>query len=73
MSEVRLNPRGESGEGAPLAFACRLQETSSFGAGGAGKRAPKLAQIGRSKCVVIEDDRIDDVLKNISEKPPPRV
>nr|APD70891.1 calcium/calmodulin-dependent protein kinase II inhibitor 2 [Crotalus scutulatus scutulatus]APD70902.1 calcium/calmodulin-dependent protein kinase II inhibitor 2 [Crotalus atrox]APD70926.1 calcium/calmodulin-dependent protein kinase II inhibitor 2 [Crotalus adamanteus] len=72
MSEVRLNPRGESGEGAPLAFACRLQETSSFGAGGAGKRAPKLAQIGRSKCV-IEDDRIDDVLKNISEKPPPRV
>lgn len=50
MSEVRLSPRGESGEGAPLAFACRLQETSSFGAGGAGKRAPKLAQIGRSKC-----------------------
>ncbi|XP_058017505.1 calcium/calmodulin-dependent protein kinase II inhibitor 1 [Ahaetulla prasina] len=73
MSEVQLSPRGEAGEGAPLGFACRLQDTSSFGPGGAAKRAPKLAQIGRSKCVVIEDDQIDDVLKNISEKPPPGV
>ncbi|XP_026576641.1 calcium/calmodulin-dependent protein kinase II inhibitor 1 [Pseudonaja textilis] len=69
MSEVQLSPRGEAGEGQPLGFACRLQDTSGFG--GAGKRPPKLAQIGRSKCVVIEDDRIDDVLKSISEKPPP--
>ncbi|XP_063173426.1 calcium/calmodulin-dependent protein kinase II inhibitor 1-like [Candoia aspera] len=64
---------GEAAEGAQLAFTCRLQDTSNFGGGGAGKRAPKLAQIGRSKCVVIEDDQIDDVLKGISEKPPPGV
>ncbi|XP_070614330.1 calcium/calmodulin-dependent protein kinase II inhibitor 1 [Erythrolamprus reginae] len=99
MSEVQLSPGGEAGDGAPLGFACRLQDTSSFGPGAAGKRAPKLAQIGRSKCgktpprtaplqlcrqggleilppshpVVIEDDQIDDVLKNISQKPPPGV
>ncbi|KAM6435548.1 calcium/calmodulin-dependent protein kinase II inhibitor 1 [Liasis olivaceus] len=66
---------GDAAEGAQLAFTCRLQDTSHFGGagGGPGKRAPKLAQIGRSKCVVIEDDRIDDVLKSISEKPPPGV
>ncbi|XP_009560723.2 calcium/calmodulin-dependent protein kinase II inhibitor 1 [Cuculus canorus] len=42
-------------------------------AAGQGKRPPKLGQIGRSKRVVIEDDRIDDVLQNLSEKAPPGV
>ncbi|MCQ7628132.1 hypothetical protein NP210_24830, partial [Salmonella enterica] len=43
-----------------------------FGAG-QNKRPPKLGQIGRSKRVVIEDDRIDDVLKNMTDKAPPGV
>ncbi|XP_062821630.1 calcium/calmodulin-dependent protein kinase II inhibitor 1 [Anolis carolinensis] len=65
-----------SGEvGAEIPFSCRGgRDTSAFYPGGPpAKRPPKLGQIGRSKCVVIEDDRIDDVLKNISDKPPPGV
>ncbi|XP_060614681.1 calcium/calmodulin-dependent protein kinase II inhibitor 1 [Anolis sagrei] len=59
--------------GAEIPFSCRVRDTNAFYSGGQTKRPPKLGQIGRSKCVVIEDDRIDDVLKNISEKPPPGV
>lgn len=49
----------------------RLQDTSNFFAAGQNKRPPKLGQIGRSKRVVIEDDRIDDVLKTMTDKAPP--
>ncbi|CAK6440704.1 unnamed protein product [Pipistrellus nathusii] len=49
----------------------RLQDTSNFFGAGQGKRPPKLGQIGRSKRVVIEDDRIDDVLKTMTDKAPP--
>uniref|UniRef100_A0A8D0BM67 Calcium/calmodulin dependent protein kinase II inhibitor 1 n=1 Tax=Salvator merianae TaxID=96440 RepID=A0A8D0BM67_SALMN len=73
-SEEKLGSYGEGGgEVAQISFSCRLQDTNNFYAGGQPKRPPKLGQIGRSKCVVIEDDRIDDVLKNIAEKPPPGV
>ncbi|KAH1175680.1 calcium/calmodulin-dependent protein kinase II inhibitor 1 [Mauremys mutica] len=79
MSEVlpygedKLGRYGEGGEVGQISFTCRLQDTSGFFAGGPSKRPPKLGQIGRSKRVVIEDDRIDDVLKNLSEKAPPGV
>ncbi|XP_061457232.1 calcium/calmodulin-dependent protein kinase II inhibitor 1 [Rhineura floridana] len=72
-SEEKIGPYGDGGEVGQISFTCRLQDTSNFYAGGQNKRPPKLGQIGRSKCVVIEDDRIDDVLKNIAEKPPPGV
>ncbi|KAJ6656742.1 hypothetical protein lerEdw1_003073 [Lerista edwardsae] len=72
-SEEKIGPYGDGGDVGQISFTCRLQDTNNFYAGGQTKRPPKLGQIGRSKCVVIEDDRIDDVLKNISEKPPPGV
>ncbi|XP_012892849.1 PREDICTED: calcium/calmodulin-dependent protein kinase II inhibitor 2 [Dipodomys ordii] len=61
---------GADPEGSDLSFSCRLQDTNSFFAGNQAKRPPKLGQIGRAKRVVIEDDRIDDVLKGMGEKPP---
>lgn len=54
---------GADPEGSDLSFSCRLQDTNSFFAGNQAKRPPKLGQIGRAKRVVIEDDRIDDVLR----------
>ncbi|XP_036207550.1 calcium/calmodulin-dependent protein kinase II inhibitor 1 [Myotis yumanensis] len=51
----------------------RLQDTNNFFAAGQNKRPPKLGQIGRSKRVVIEDDRIDDVLKTMTDKAPPGI
>ncbi|NXI37311.1 CK2N1 inhibitor, partial [Galbula dea] len=59
--------------GGQLPFPVRLGGPDGLLAGGQSKRPPKLGQIGRSKRVVIEDDRIDDVLQNLSEKAPPGV
>lgn len=76
MSEVlpygdeKLSPYGDGGDVGQI-FSCRLQDTNNFFGAGQNKRPPKLGQIGRSKRVVIEDDRIDDVLKNMSDKAPP--
>uniref|UniRef100_A0A7N9IBX9 Calcium/calmodulin-dependent protein kinase II inhibitor 2 n=1 Tax=Macaca fascicularis TaxID=9541 RepID=A0A7N9IBX9_MACFA len=68
-SEDKMGRFGADPEGSDLSFSCRLQDTNSFFAGNQAKR-PKLGQIGRAKRVVIEDDRIDDVLKGMGEKPP---
>uniref|UniRef100_A0A8C9UQ58 Calcium/calmodulin dependent protein kinase II inhibitor 1 n=1 Tax=Spermophilus dauricus TaxID=99837 RepID=A0A8C9UQ58_SPEDA len=62
---------GDRDEGGSVLF--RLQDTNNFFGAGQNKRPPKLGQIGRSKRVVIEDDRIDDVLKNMTDKAPPGV
>uniref|UniRef100_A0A8D0QBU7 Calcium/calmodulin-dependent protein kinase II inhibitor 2 n=1 Tax=Sus scrofa TaxID=9823 RepID=A0A8D0QBU7_PIG len=70
-SEDKMGRFGTDPEGSDLSFSCRLQDTNSFFAGNQAKRPPKLGQIGRAKRVVIEDDRIDDVLKGMGEKPPP--
>ncbi|XDA73253.1 hypothetical protein R6Z07F_003528 [Ovis aries] len=78
MSEVlpygdeKLSPYGDGGDVGQV-FSCRLQDTNNFFGAGQNKRPPKLGQIGRSKRVVIEDDRIDDVLKNMTDKAPPGV
>uniref|UniRef100_A0A8D1BUI7 Calcium/calmodulin dependent protein kinase II inhibitor 1 n=1 Tax=Sus scrofa TaxID=9823 RepID=A0A8D1BUI7_PIG len=78
MSEVlpygdeKLSPYGDGGDVGQI-FSCRLQDTNNFFGAGQNKRPPKLGQIGRSKRVVIEDDRIDDVLKNMTDKAPPGV
>nr|XP_032635474.1 LOW QUALITY PROTEIN: calcium/calmodulin-dependent protein kinase II inhibitor 1 [Chelonoidis abingdonii] len=66
----KLGHYGRGGRWA-ISLPCRLQDTSNFFAGRA--RGPKLGRIGRAREVVIEDDRIDDVLKNLSEKAPPGV
>lgn len=68
--EDKMGRFGADPEGSDLSFSCRLQDTNSFFAGNQAKRPPKLGQIGRAKRVVIEDDRIDDVLKGMGEKPP---
>ncbi|XP_006884141.1 PREDICTED: calcium/calmodulin-dependent protein kinase II inhibitor 2 [Elephantulus edwardii] len=69
-SEDKMGRFGADPESSDLSFSCRLQDTNSFFAGNQAKRPPKLGQIGRAKRVVIEDDRIDDVLKGMGEKPP---
>ncbi|KAM8796299.1 CK2N2 inhibitor, partial [Eudromia elegans] len=69
--EDKLGPfDAAAAAGGQVPFACRLRDGGAFFAGAPGKRPPKLGQIGRSKRVVIEDDRIDDVLKDLSEKAP---
>ncbi|KAM6443987.1 calcium/calmodulin-dependent protein kinase II inhibitor 2 [Liasis olivaceus] len=59
---------GTDSEVGDLSFSCRLQDTNSWG--NQSKRPPKLGQIGRAKRVVIEDDRIDEVLKGMAGKSP---
>ncbi|GCB79532.1 calcium/calmodulin-dependent protein kinase II inhibitor 1b [Scyliorhinus torazame] len=71
-SEEKLGRYGHGEEVGEISFSCRLQDSNNFFTSGQNKRPPKLGQIGRSKRVVIEDDRIDDVL-NMSEKSPPGV
>ncbi|KTF88233.1 calcium/calmodulin-dependent protein kinase II inhibitor 2-like [Carassius auratus] len=74
MSEVlpydeSISHYGDDGDEEQLSLTCRLQNNSSnFFSTAQNKRAPKLGQIGRSKRVVIEDDRIDEVLNNTAEK-----
>ncbi|GCC36384.1 calcium/calmodulin-dependent protein kinase II inhibitor 1-like [Chiloscyllium punctatum] len=70
-NEEKIAHYGE--EVGQISFTCRLQDTNNYFGAGQNKRAPKLGQIGRSKRVVIEDDRIDDVLKNMNDKSPPGV
>ncbi|KAK6472445.1 calcium/calmodulin-dependent protein kinase II inhibitor 1-like [Huso huso] len=72
-NEEKMTRYGDDGEVGQLSFTCRHQDTNNFFASGQNKRPPKLGEIGRSKRVVIEDDRIDDVLKNMTEKAPPGV
>ncbi|XP_053930778.1 calcium/calmodulin-dependent protein kinase II inhibitor 2 [Cuculus canorus] len=71
--EDKVGRYGAEPEAGELPFSCRLQDTNAFFGGNQGKRPPKLGQIGRAKRVVIEDDRIDEVLKGMTEKSPPGV
>ncbi|XP_062871327.1 calcium/calmodulin-dependent protein kinase II inhibitor 1b [Trichomycterus rosablanca] len=75
MSEVlpyeeNITRYGNDGDEEQMSLTCRLQNTNNFYGTPQNKRAPKLGQIGRSKRVVIEDDRIDEVLQNTTEKSP---
>ncbi|XP_023654075.1 calcium/calmodulin-dependent protein kinase II inhibitor 2-like [Paramormyrops kingsleyae] len=72
-SEGKMNAYGADGEVSPISFSCRLQDTNSFFGASQTKRPPKLGEIGRAKHVVIEDDRIDEVLKGMTDKSPPGV
>lgn len=69
-SEDKMGHYGSDTEVGQISFSCRLQDTSAFFGGNQQKRPPKLGQIGRAKRVVIEDDRIDEVLKGVSDKSP---
>lgn len=74
MSEVlpyedNVTHYGDNGHEEEISLTCRLQNnTNNFFGSTPNKRPPKLGQIGRSKRVVIEDDRIDEVLNNTAEK-----
>ncbi|XP_028825565.1 calcium/calmodulin-dependent protein kinase II inhibitor 2 [Denticeps clupeoides] len=72
-SEGNMNGYGADSEVSQISFSCRLQDTNSFFGTSQSKRPPKLGQIGRAKHVVIEDDRIDEVLKGMSDKSSPGV
>ncbi|XP_077204333.1 calcium/calmodulin-dependent protein kinase II inhibitor 2 isoform X2 [Paroedura picta] len=73
MSEIlpygdeKVGRYGADSEVSELSFSCRLQDTNAWG--NQSKRPPKLGQIGRAKRV-IEDDRIDEVLKGMTDKSP---
>ncbi|KAF7242612.1 Calcium/calmodulin-dependent protein kinase II inhibitor 2 [Varanus komodoensis] len=67
-SDDKVARYGTDSEVSDLSFSCRLQDTNSWG--NQAKRPPKLGQIGRAKRVVIEDDRIDEVLKGMTDKSP---
>ncbi|XP_077579859.1 calcium/calmodulin-dependent protein kinase II inhibitor 1a [Stigmatopora nigra] len=72
-NEGKMSGYGADSEVSQMSFSCGLQDTNAFFAGSQGKRPPKLGQIGRAKRVVIEDDRIDEVLKGMNDKSSPGV
>ncbi|KAJ8278144.1 hypothetical protein GJAV_G00084350 [Gymnothorax javanicus] len=72
-SEGKMSGYGGDGDVGQIPFSCGLQDTNSFFGASQAKRPPKLGQIGRAKHVVIEDDRIDDVLKGMTDKSSPGV
>ncbi|XP_039621297.1 calcium/calmodulin-dependent protein kinase II inhibitor 1a [Polypterus senegalus] len=72
-SEGKMASYGADSDVGQISFSCRLQDTNTFFGGPQGKRPPKLGQIGRAKRVVIEDDRIDEVLKGMTDKTSPGV
>uniref|UniRef100_A0A4W5N2M2 Calcium/calmodulin-dependent protein kinase II inhibitor 2 n=1 Tax=Hucho hucho TaxID=62062 RepID=A0A4W5N2M2_9TELE len=71
-SEGKMSGYGDT-EASQISFSCGLQDTNSFFGASQAKRPPKLGQIGRAKRVVIEDDRLDDVLKGMADKSSPGV
>ncbi|KAG5850374.1 calcium/calmodulin-dependent protein kinase II inhibitor 2-like [Anguilla rostrata] len=72
-SEGKMSGYGGDGDVGQISFSCGLQDTNSFFGASQAKRPPKLGQIGRAKHVVIEDDRIDEVLKGMTDKSSPGV
>lgn len=72
-SEGKMSGYGPDNDVSQMSFSCGLQDTSAFFGAGQAKRPPKLGQIGRAKRVVIEDDRIDEVLKGMTDKSSPGV
>ncbi|XP_051985134.1 calcium/calmodulin-dependent protein kinase II inhibitor 2-like [Xyrauchen texanus] len=79
MSEVlpygegKMSGYGADNDVSQMSFSCGLQDTNAFFGASQAKRPPKLGQIGRAKRVVIEDDRIDEVLKGMTDKSSPGV
>ncbi|XP_060792770.1 calcium/calmodulin-dependent protein kinase II inhibitor 1b [Neoarius graeffei] len=71
--EETISRYGNDGDEEQMSLTCRLHNTNNFYSSTQNKRAPKLGQIGRSKRVVIDDDRIDEVLQNTTEKSPAKV
>ncbi|KAL4624865.1 calcium/calmodulin-dependent protein kinase II inhibitor 2-like [Arapaima gigas] len=72
-SEGKMSGYSAESDVSQISFSCGLQDTNSFFGASQAKRPPKLGQIGRAKHVVIEDDRIDEVLKGMSDKSRPGV
>lgn len=72
-SEGKMSGYGTDNDVSQISFSCGLQDSSAFFGAAQAKRPPKLGQIGRAKRVVIEDDRIDEVLKGMTDKASPGV
>ncbi|XP_015255286.1 calcium/calmodulin-dependent protein kinase II inhibitor 1a [Cyprinodon tularosa] len=72
-NEGKMSGYGADSEVSQMSFSCGLQDSNAFFAASQAKRPPKLGQIGRAKHVVIEDDRIDEVLKGMTDKSSPGV
>ncbi|XP_076001107.1 calcium/calmodulin-dependent protein kinase II inhibitor 1a [Genypterus blacodes] len=72
-NEGKMNGYGADSEVSQMSFSCGLQDTNAFFSASQAKRPPKLGQIGRAKRVVIEDDRIDEVLQGMTDKSSPGV
>ncbi|XP_034411740.1 calcium/calmodulin-dependent protein kinase II inhibitor 1a [Cyclopterus lumpus] len=72
-NEGKMSGYGADSEVSQMSYSCGLQDTSAFFAASQAKRPPKLGQIGRAKRVVIEDDRIDEVLKGMTDTSSPGV
>uniref|UniRef100_A0A674CC34 Uncharacterized protein n=1 Tax=Salmo trutta TaxID=8032 RepID=A0A674CC34_SALTR len=53
-----------------VSITCCLQDTSNFYCAALTKIPPKPGQIGRGKRVAIEDDSIENQLKDPAEKTP---
>ncbi|KAF7696225.1 calcium/calmodulin-dependent protein kinase II inhibitor 1b [Silurus meridionalis] len=66
--EENISRYGNDGDQEQMSLTCRLHNTNNFFSSTKNKRPPKLGQIGRSKRVVLEDDQIDEVLQNTTEK-----
>ncbi|XP_027001013.1 calcium/calmodulin-dependent protein kinase II inhibitor 1b [Tachysurus fulvidraco] len=72
--EETISLYGNDGDEEQMSLTCRLHNNNNnFFSSTQNKRPPKLGQIGRSKRVVIEDDRLDEVLQNTPEKSPAKV
>ncbi|KAF4078549.1 hypothetical protein AMELA_G00200410 [Ameiurus melas] len=71
--EDNISRYGNDGDEEQMSLTCRLHNTNNFFSSTQNKRPPKLGQIGRSKRVVIEDDRLDEVLQNTTEKSPTKM
>uniref|UniRef100_G3T1S0 Calcium/calmodulin dependent protein kinase II inhibitor 1 n=1 Tax=Loxodonta africana TaxID=9785 RepID=G3T1S0_LOXAF len=70
--DEKLSPYDDCGDVGQI-FSCRLQDTTIFLSAGRTSSRPSWDQIWPEQAVVIEDDRIDDVLKNMTDKAPPGV
>uniref|UniRef100_A0A4W3IGJ3 Calcium/calmodulin-dependent protein kinase II inhibitor 2 n=1 Tax=Callorhinchus milii TaxID=7868 RepID=A0A4W3IGJ3_CALMI len=67
-SEEKMAHFGSDSEVSQLSFSCRLQDTNTFFGGSQPKRVKVIGRFIRCFTVVIEDDRIDDVLKGMADK-----
>ncbi|XP_021566150.1 LOW QUALITY PROTEIN: calcium/calmodulin-dependent protein kinase II inhibitor 1, partial [Carlito syrichta] len=70
--DEKLSSKCDSGDVGQI-FSSHLQDINQFLGGKQNRQLPKLGQISWNKLVVVEGDRIDGVLKNVTNQAPPDV